>query len=465
MKYQQPERIRRFFLALMIVSILSILSTVAAAGINDLAEDDKIGPEEFFQSIAGKWTYEGSAIIYNDTKLITGTRTITLVSPTSADYIYDHTMGDIQEIIIGEMWWDEQNQQFTIREVDDIFNFNLTSDGYEKYIESRGGIEEYHIYEQLASEEIYTIINETTHIHEMTAVNMDGDTILNMKTTYIRAPKDIITPEEIIQSFAGEWAYEGSMTIGNSTVPIIGIREGILTGRTSADFTYDCTIGDITETVVGSIQWDNETGQFIVNENGEVEYYNLTFDGYESSSVKERGIPDISIFEQVVLEKRATIVDETTHTLEWSAVNMTNETLMTMQIIFNRISDASTQFTVEVVPIVPIVPAISVTVTTSSLDFGKVGVGMSSRNQIITVVNTGTQSINVSAMIIEDDYQFYNESLKLDGYNIVDFSTVIPADKTDLQFEYDILANLEVPEWAGGTYSGTIFFIVESSSQ
>jgi len=462
MRYQQPARIKRFFLALMIVSILSILSTVAAAEIDEVAEDDRIIPEELFQSIAGKWTYEGSAIIYNDAKLITGTRTITLVSPTRADYIYDHTMDDIQKIIIGEMWWDEQKQQFINREVDDILIFNLTSDGYEKYIESRGGIEEYYIHEQLASEEIYTIINETTHIREMTAVNMDGDTILDMKTTYIRAPKDPITPEEIIQSFAGEWAYEGSMTIGNSTAPIIGIREGILTGRTSADFTYDCTIGDITETVVGSIQWDNETGQFIVNENGEIEYYNLTFDGYESSSVKERGIPDFGIFEQVVLEKRATIVDETTHTLEWSAVNMTNETLMTMQIIFNRISDASTQFTVEVVQIVP---AISVTVTTPSLDFEKVGVGMSSGDQIITVVNTGTQSINVSAMIIEDDYQFYNESLKLDGYNIVDFSTVIPADTTDLQFEYDILANLEVPEWAGGTYSGTIFFIIESSSQ
>lgn len=463
MRYQKPERIRRFFLALMIVSILSILPTVAVAvEIDEVAEEDRISPEELFQSIAGKWTYEGSAIIYDDTKLITGTRTITLVSPISADYIYDHTMGDIQEIITGEMWWDEQKQQFTIRKEDDIFNFNLTSDGYEKILKRRGGIQEYYIYETLTSEEIFTITNETTLIHEMTAVNMDGDTILDMKTTYKRAPKDPITPEEIIQSFAGEWAYEGSMTIGNSTVPLIGIREGILTGRTNADFTYDRTIGDITETVVGSIQWDNEIGQFIVNQNGEIEYYNLTFDGYESSSVKEKGIPDFGIFEQVVLEKRATIVDETTHTLEWSAVNMTNETLMTMQIIFKRISDANTQFVVEVVQIVP---AISMTVTTSSLDFGKVGVGMSSGNQIITVVNTGTQSINVSAMIIEDDYQFYNESLKLDGYSIIDFATVIPADTTDLQFEYDILANLEVPEWAGGTYSGKIFFLAESSSQ
>ena len=111
-----------------------------------------------------------------------------------------------------------------------------------------------------------------------------------------------------------------------------------------------------------------------------------------------------------------------------------------------------------------IVPAISMTVPTTSVDFGKVGAGMTSENQVITVVNTGAKSAKVSAMMLDDSKGFYNESLRLNSLEIGGFSSVVLSDMSDFRYEYEILANLVVPEWAGGKYDGTIFFVAESES-
>ena len=119
---------------------------------------------------------------------------------------------------------------------------------------------------------------------------------------------------------------------------------------------------------------------------------------------------------------------------------------------------SSTELTAE------IIPAISMTVPTTTVDFGKVGAGMTSENQVITVVNTGAGSAKVSAMMLDDSGGFYNESLRLNGLNIGGFSGVVPADTSDFRYEYEVVANLVVPDWAGGTYDGTILFVAESDS-
>ncbi|MEA1869529.1 MAG: CbiX/SirB N-terminal domain-containing protein [Euryarchaeota archaeon] len=113
---------------------------------------------------------------------------------------------------------------------------------------------------------------------------------------------------------------------------------------------------------------------------------------------------------------------------------------------------------------VEIIPAISMTVPTTTVDFGKIGAGRTSANQVITVLNTGASSAKVSAMILDDDSGFYNESLRLNGWNIGGFSSVVPSDTSDFRCECEILANLVVPDWAGGKYDGTIFFVAESES-
>ncbi len=127
------------------------------------------------------------------------------------------------------------------------------------------------------------------------------------------------------------------------------------------------------------------------------------------------------------------------------------------EVEYNR-GRSSTTLTAE------IIPAISMTVPTTTVDFGKVGAGMTSANQVITVVNTGAKSAKVSAMMLEDDSGFYNESLWLNSLNIGGFSSVVPSDTSDFRYEYDVVANLVVPDWAGGKYGGTIFFVAESES-
>jgi len=111
-----------------------------------------------------------------------------------------------------------------------------------------------------------------------------------------------------------------------------------------------------------------------------------------------------------------------------------------------------------------VIPAVSMTISTKVLDFGKVGAGMISEDEIITIVNTGSKSAKVSALLEEDGDGFYSEALKLNGWNIGGFSAVVPADTSDFRYEYEVLANLLVPDWAGGKYDGTIFFVAQSGS-
>jgi hypothetical protein len=42
-----------------------------------------------------------------------------------------------------------------------------------------------------------------------------------------------------------------------------------------------------------------------------------------------------------------------------------------------------------------------------------------------------------------------------------DFSEAIPADVTDFKYAEDVAASLEVPQWAGGAYDGTVLFVAE----
>ncbi|RKX64608.1 MAG: hypothetical protein DRP42_06105 [Tenericutes bacterium] len=270
---------------------------------------------------------------------------------------------------------------------------------------------------------------------------------------------EMIAPEELFKSLADEWAFEGSMILGNDTIPISGTRAFTLTGPVSADFVVEYQMGDAEATETGSAWWDGERKQLAIKEGDEIGYSNLTIDGYESRTVLEDGIPELNISVAVVSEESLTILDDVTQVMKWSAVNMNGETLGSAKMTFEPVaSDATTTLTAE------IIPAISMTVPTTTVNFGKVGAGMTSANQVITVVNTGASSAKVSAMMLGDAGCFYNESLRLNGGTIGGFSSVVPSDTSDFRYEYEILANLVVPDWAGGMYDGTILFVAESES-
>ncbi len=108
-----------------------------------------------------------------------------------------------------------------------------------------------------------------------------------------------------------------------------------------------------------------------------------------------------------------------------------------------------------------VVPAISITVETSALDFGTVGAGLSSATRQIRIANTGTHDVVVTAGIGADESGFYTEAIRLNGAFVDGFSVGIPADVTAFGHAEDVAASLEVPEWAGGEYDGTVLFVAE----
>nr|QNO41811.1 hypothetical protein EABBNKNM_00026 [Methanosarcinales archaeon ANME-2c ERB4]QNO42734.1 hypothetical protein APGODIHH_00023 [Methanosarcinales archaeon ANME-2c ERB4] len=110
-----------------------------------------------------------------------------------------------------------------------------------------------------------------------------------------------------------------------------------------------------------------------------------------------------------------------------------------------------------------VVPAISITVETSSLDFGMVRAGLSSATSQIRIANTGTCNVVVTAEIGTDENGFYEGALRLNGGSVDAFSVGVPADITDFEHAEDVAASLEVPEWAGGAYDGTVLFVAEGT--
>ncbi|MGP8322271.1 MAG: sirohydrochlorin chelatase [Methanosarcinaceae archaeon] len=271
----------------------------------------------------------------------------------------------------------------------------------------------------------------------------------------------MISPDELFESLSGEWAYEGSMTIDNDTIPISGTRIFTLTGTTSADFVVKFTMGGVEEIETGTAWWDSERKQLAFKEGDEIGYSNLTVNGYVSRTVLEDGILEFNISESVVYRESLTIFDDTTQDMEWDVVNMNGEILMLGSLNMSlKPVDLDTTTTL----VAEVIPAISMTVPTTGVDFGKVGAGMISGNQDIIVVNTGAGSAKVSVMVLDDSKGFYNESLRLNGLEIIGFSGVVPADTSDFWYEYKIVANLEVPDWAGGKYDGTILFVAESKT-
>ncbi|MEA1869451.1 MAG: hypothetical protein U9N09_04790 [Euryarchaeota archaeon] len=110
-----------------------------------------------------------------------------------------------------------------------------------------------------------------------------------------------------------------------------------------------------------------------------------------------------------------------------------------------------------------VVPAISITVETSSLDFGTIGAGLSSATRQIRIANTGTHDVCVTAGIGTDESSFYTEAIRLNGAFVDGFSVGIPADVTDFEHAEDVAASLEVPQWAGGEYGGTLLFVAEGA--
>jgi len=116
----------------------------------------------------------------------------------------------------------------------------------------------------------------------------------------------------------------------------------------------------------------------------------------------------------------------------------------------NRSNENITEHLVEVIP------TISITVDIPALDFETVGAGLNSDVSKIRVVNTGTYDISETLEIGEDESGFYDCVLRLIGGSVDGSYKRIPANLKHFKSVEDVKASLEVPEWAGGEYEGTV---------
>ena len=69
----------------------------------------------------------------------------------------------------------------------------------------------------------------------------------------------------------------------------------------------------------------------------------------------------------------------------------------------------------------------------------------------------------MTAEIGVDECGFYADALRLNGVTADGFSVGVLADATDFENAENIAASLEVPEWAGGAYDGTVLFVAEGT--
>ena len=128
-----------------------------------------------------------------------------------------------------------------------------------------------------------------------------------------------------------------------------------------------------------------------------------------------------------------------------------------LNVTLNTTASGSTELSANVVP------AISITIETSALDFGMVGAGLSSATSQIRIMNSGTRDVVVTADIGADESGFYDGALRLNGGSVDGFSVGVPADVTDFEHAENVAASLEVPQWAGGAYAGTVLFVAEGT--
>ncbi len=138
-------------------------------------------------------------------------------------------------------------------------------------------------------------------------------------------PTPPMRPEELFELLSGSWDFNGTMKIGEQTMPLTGTRTVILTGLASADFCAITRISGEEMVETGKAWWDAGMGKLAMIEEEEEEerYYDLMSDGWGATYELPEGIPGMGIFEPVFCEESEIFVDEDTLAHSWEARNAT----------------------------------------------------------------------------------------------------------------------------------------------
>ncbi len=167
---------------ILLLGALTLSTGVASAEDSNLSE--QITPEELFELLSGNWSFNGTMTIGEQAMPTSGTRTVSLTGPTTADFVL--VMEGEEGAETGEAWWDTDREKFAITEGDEEPRYyDLLPNGYGSTYEM-DGLPELDIMENVTCEERETFVDDNTTVKTWIAKNITGIVVAKWEGTFTR---------------------------------------------------------------------------------------------------------------------------------------------------------------------------------------------------------------------------------------------------------------------------------------
>ena len=167
---------------ILLLGVLTLSTGVASAENSNLSE--QITPEELFERLSGNWSFNGTMTIGEQAMPTSGTRTVSLTGPTTADFVV--VMEGEEEAETGKAWWDADKEKFAIKEGDEEpLYYDLLPNGYGSTYEM-DGLPELDIMENVTCEESETFVDDNTTVKTWIAKNITGIVVAKWEGTFTR---------------------------------------------------------------------------------------------------------------------------------------------------------------------------------------------------------------------------------------------------------------------------------------
>ena len=167
---------------ILLLGVLTLSTGVASAENSNLSE--QITPEELFERLSGNWSFNGTMTIGEQAMPTSGTRTVSLTGPTTADFVV--VMEGEEGAETGKAWWDADKEKFAITEGDEEPRYyDLLPNGYGSTYEM-DGLSELGILETVTCEERETFVDDNTTVKTWTAKNTTGIVVAKWEGRFTR---------------------------------------------------------------------------------------------------------------------------------------------------------------------------------------------------------------------------------------------------------------------------------------
>lgn len=145
--------------------------------------------EGFFKRFPGDWPWEMTMTIGVQTMELSGTNTLILTDPTSADFVNKFTWGEQEMVEEGKMWWDAEKSKLAMMEAGETHYYYVTANGWEGKYEM-DGMPEFGITEKVFVEDKWAFADSDTLTSVATAKNAKGDVLMKWEMKFERAAEE-----------------------------------------------------------------------------------------------------------------------------------------------------------------------------------------------------------------------------------------------------------------------------------